>query len=93
MGLHESLKAQSGKLIRLKSGLVWTGTGGWDRKKGRICLLVDAEAPSVESNRRCSAHADDGLSGDLAAALLMFNNELHWVWLSHHSVEVIDGTR
>ena len=93
MVLHESLKTQSGKLIRLKTGLVWKTPRRWDRKTGRICLLVDAVKPSTESSRRCSATSDDGLSGDLAAALLMFDNDLHWVWLSQYCVEVIDGTR
>ena len=42
MDFLQTLKAQVGGLLHIKSELYWYGGRGWDGAPGRVCLLLDA---------------------------------------------------
>jgi hypothetical protein len=84
MTFFETLKANCGRLLRLKTQLYWYNGRGWDNFPGRVCLILDADR-----GWHRVAHAD--ADGALAAAcvLLLIDGSPTWVWIDKQSAELI----
>lgn len=100
MGLLETLQGKKGELIKLKSQLYWYDGVGFDDVPSRICILADAAVSSDDMvATTVAAFTAAGLtvrnkeeSVDAVAALLLFDERFHWVWVAAPDVELIDET-
>jgi len=87
MTLLEKLQAHRGGLVRLPTPLFWYGGRGWDGTPGRLCLLLDADAPT--------RHAADVAPITVAAvladttALLLIDGQPQWVRVVEKDVEFL----
>ena len=94
MDFLQTLKAQVGGLLHIKSELYWYGGRGWDGAPGRVCLLLDAALGGDRAPRRrpaaraLVARAAPHSPADLAV-LLLIDGCPHWVWVSQEDVELI----
>jgi hypothetical protein len=85
MNFLETLRAQVGGLLRIKSNLYWYDGRGWDDLPGRVCLILDAD------NRACDAHARTAGADALPAlaVLLLIDGTPRWVWVNQADAELI----
>lgn len=89
MTFLEQLQSHRGGLIRLKTELYWYGDGrGYDRRPGRVCLLLDAAADG-DAKVPWKAPSTAGASADGPAAHLLIDGMPHWVWVVEQDVELL----
>jgi hypothetical protein len=103
MTLLEQLQSNKGGLIRLKTDLFWLDTASWDKKPGRICLILDTlceERKNVHGDEvmACSiltagyqSHSTRRVGGRNTIAQLLIDGSPQWVWVDEDDVEVISG--
>lgn len=85
MNFLETLRAQVGGLLRIKSNLYWYDGRGWDDLPGRVCLILDAAPVRRDAHAR-TAH----LGGQHhAAVLLLIDGTPRWVWVTQADAELI----
>jgi len=78
----KQLQAHRGGLIRLKTQLYWYGGRGWDKNRGRLCLLLDVDRGIIETDATAA-----GAGGGAAAALLLIDGRAQWVRVAERDVE------
>ena len=93
MDFLQTLRAQVGGLLRIKSQLFWYGGRGWDGAPGRVCLVLDAAhgyppAASIAA-AETATFAADGATLRAATALLLIDGYPHWVWVGQEDVEIL----
>ena len=88
MTLLETLRAQVGGLLRLKSSRFWYGGRGWDGTPDRICLLLDA-ADEVGGPVAVHVDHDRHRRPRLHGALLLIDGCPHWIWVAREDVEIV----
>ena len=95
MTFVETLQANRGELLRLKTQLWWYNGVGWDNLPGRVCLILDATAPDAcVSDASVPAALDallrcDPLGMIGASVLLLIDGSPKWVWIDKQSAEII----
>ena len=85
MDFLQTLRAQVGGLLHIKSQLYWYGERGWDGTPDRICLVLDAAADSTPER----AAAETATFAAYVRALLLIDGGAHWVWVGPEDVELI----
>ena len=94
MDFLQELGSHRGGLVRLKSELFWYGGRGWDGIRGRVCLLLnaDARARHLHEGAAASRSAVEAVVAELdhvVAALLLVDCTPHWVWVAQADVELL----
>jgi len=95
MNFLQELGSHRGGLLLLKTELWWYGGRGWDRIRGRVCLLMDARdaagpaAPRAGAASRSAAPSGYTAVHDAAAAFLLVDGAPHWVWVAQADVELL----
>jgi hypothetical protein len=87
MTFLQTLHANRGELIRLKSQLWWYDGRGWDNHPGRVCLILDAH--KVVSGLPDAAQAGIEGGGFTVSALLLINESPTWVWVDEKNCELL----
>ena len=100
MTFLEQLQSHKGGLLYLKTELYWNGLD-WDKKPGRICLLLDALDPRAwdqemivaktsTAKKAESRHAAGlALRDGHAAAFLLIDEAPQWIWVADKDVELL----
>ena len=98
----ERCLAHKGGLVRLKTELFWYDDRGYDKRPGRICLLLDAATPRFAAVTRFFPITDKTIAARTIAAgvtithnadtyvLFLIDGSPHWVWLAEADVEVLN---
>ena len=100
----ERCLAHKGGLVRLKTELFWYNDRGYDKRPGRICLLLDADIPrtSAVTGSFPIPVTDKTIAARTIAAgvtithnadtyvLFLIDGSPHWVWLAEADVEVLN---
>jgi hypothetical protein len=92
MTILETLQANRGGLLRLKTQLYWYNGQGWDNHPGRVCLIIDAatiarllQGPGLQAEAEAAA----AVATTGAAVLLLIDGSLKWVWVDEKNCELI----
>jgi hypothetical protein len=98
MTFVETLQANRGELLRLKTQLYWYETKSWDDNPGRVCLILDAidsgegeeeaDAFLEGSDKRVGAEAGDD-DYKIIVAQLIIDGSPQWVALNKKNIELI----
>jgi hypothetical protein len=91
MTFLETLHANCGGLIRLKTQLYWYETKSWDDNPGRICLILDATlGPARHAGVDVVATVSGGrMDDEFLAAQLMIDGSPRWVWIDKQKAELL----
>ena len=101
MELSETLQSHRGGLLLLKTDLFWIDTESWDKKPGRICLILDTlceERKNVHGSEviACSiltagyqSPSTRRVGGRNTITQLLIDGKPQWVWVDEDDVEVI----
>jgi hypothetical protein len=89
MTFLETLKANLGGLIRLKTSLYWYDYNCWDGNSGRICLILDAtEKQQIEASAAQPGVVGGRLDGS-ASVFLIIDGSPKWVWIDEQNIEIL----
>jgi hypothetical protein len=99
MTFLETLQANRGELIRLKTQFYWYKNRTWDGNTGLVCLILDAldsDDPVVSidafvegSDKRVFADEDGDDDYKIVFAQLLIDGFPRWVGLSKKNIELI----
>jgi hypothetical protein len=100
MAFLETLHANLGCLLRLKSELYWYGGRGWDGNSDRICLILNVSGATVAAGRIAEAVAVarfDPLDivswspspNQTAVVLLIIDGSPKWVCVNEKTCELL----
>jgi hypothetical protein len=92
MTFLETLHANRGGLIRLKTQLYWYETKSWDDSAGRICLILDARParqPHPPGVNVVATVSGGRMDAEFLAAQLMIDGSPQWVWIDKQKAELL----
>jgi len=88
MKFLETLQANLGGLIRLKTSLYWYDGQGWDNNPGRVCLILDVLRHGGPASA-CTVTSYNTSNNEELVLLLINGLPVH-VWTSEPDIELID---
>ena len=76
----ETLKANLGGLLRVKTSLYWYGAGCWDNNPGRVSLILDADRFGAQAAHAAVPSIAAGRIDGAACVFLLIDESPKWVW-------------
>jgi hypothetical protein len=91
MDFLQELRSHRGGLLLLKTQLYWYGGRGWDGIRGRVCLLLNADAARTPAagTAAASRYASPARIGVTAPIELLVDGAPHWIWVAQEDVELL----